>query len=150
MAPVLTHRSVPACSFHATAFTVDSLPRMAHCTVTLGLQMAGCIQPCCFVGLPLRRGSRFWLRCFQGSAVFLAALVDFQDLIRPASSERSNEVSWTSRIVPISLQHLFLVWEKISESLMFAVHKGFRRFQDRSCGATNNCQASILALQSCA
>ena len=87
MAPVLTHRSVPACSFHATAFTVDLLPRMAQCTVTLGLQMAGCIQPCCLAGLPLRRGNRVWLRRCLASVAMSAALDHFQALIQPELSK---------------------------------------------------------------
>ena len=85
MAPVLTHRSVPACSFHATAFTVDLLPRMAQCTVTLGLQMAGCIQPCCLAGLPLRRGNR--VCCCLASVAMPADLDHFQDLIQPELSK---------------------------------------------------------------
>src|ERR1035437_7329271 len=109
MAPVLSPRSVPACSFHATAFTADLLPRMAHCTVTLGLQLAGCSQPCCLAGLPLRGAGGAVSVAVQGPPLrgWSCPTLRISPGLDDPRAHGESSSPWTG--VPISQQHFCLV-----------------------------------------
>ena len=120
---------------------------MAHCTFTHGLRLGGCIQPCCVALLPLRGAA--WLS--SGAAQVPPpcgwSWLTFRIAFCLDCPKSQGDFS-SPRMVPISLLHIILVLEKLRESLILAVHKGFRRFQDRSCCASVY-RASVLVLQTC-